>query len=163
MIRTRLTLSLCSLALAFASATALAQSAPPATPGPQGPQGADHGPGPQMPPPGGFQHFGHPGMGPDGGILRTLGELQHLYEQSGRSNELPALYNEVLAKTKNPMLRQAVYDRLAHAQLRPANVDAAIATLRKSLDEGLAAEARFGAEHHGPGPHGPQPPVAPTP
>lgn len=158
MIRPRLTLALCTLALAVTSTASLAQAAP----GPAAPP---------VPPPG-MPHFGHPGFGPPGferqgfgsewGVLQTLNELHRLYVESGRASELPALYNEVLGKTRNPRLRQALYQRLAQAELRPAHVDAAIATLRKSLDESLADEARMAAEHRHPGPQG-QAPQAPPP
>lgn len=165
----RLTLAFCTLALAVASTAGLAQARPDAAaqaplppPPPGAPQDFGHG---------GFGHpgfgrggFAHPGFGPEAGVLRTLDELQRLYIESGRSSELPALYNDVLARTHNPMLRQALYQRLARAQLKPANVDAAIATLRKSLAESLADEARFAAghPHHG-GPQDPQPPAPPRP
>jgi len=59
---------------------------------------------------------------------------------SGRAKELPALYNEVLAKSQNPMVRDYAYRHLARAQMQPQNVDAAIATMRKSLDESLAQD-----------------------
>ena len=61
---------------------------------------------------------------------------------SGRSKELPALYNDVLAKSQNPMVRDYVYRHLARAQMQPQNPDAAIATMRKSLDENLAQDQK---------------------
>jgi hypothetical protein len=39
-----------------------------------------------------------------------------------------------------------VYAHLARAQMRPANADQAIATLRKSLDENLTLEQKRHAE-----------------
>ncbi|HEX7112156.1 MAG TPA: hypothetical protein VF216_06915, partial [Mizugakiibacter sp.] len=55
-----------------------------------------------------------------------------------RAKDLPALYKDVLAKTRNPIVRTYAYRHLAHAQLKPANLDQAIATLKQSLDEDLA-------------------------
>jgi hypothetical protein len=61
---------------------------------------------------------------------------------TGRSKELPALYNDVLAKSQNPRVRDYAYRHLARAQMQPTNVDAAISTLRKSLDENLAQDQK---------------------
>lgn len=67
-----------------------------------------------------------------------LRAIERLYRASGKTNALPGLYRDVLAKTHNPGVRNYVYLRLAHAQSAPSNADAAIATLRQSLDENLA-------------------------
>lgn len=100
-------------------------------PGFMGGPGFD-GPGFDRP---GFEHPGSP-------VIEDLQALERLYRESGRSKELQALYNDVLAKTQDPRVRTYVYHHLARAQSAPANVDQAIATLRKSLDENLALEAR---------------------
>ncbi|KRE88544.1 hypothetical protein ASG87_08135 [Frateuria sp. Soil773] len=80
------------------------------------------------------------------GAIADLRELERLYLISGRSKDLPALYNDVLGKSQDPGLRNYAYRHLARAQARPTNVDQAIATLRKSLDENLANEAKRRAE-----------------
>lgn len=90
----------------------------------------------------GLHNHGH-----QGGALADLHALERLYLQTGRGKELTALYNDVLAKSHDPQLRTYVHHRLAHLQAQPTNVDEAIATLRKSLDENLANEARRRAEH----------------
>jgi hypothetical protein len=77
-------------------------------------------------------------FGPGGAVIADLHRIERLYMQSGKSNQLPTLYNDVLARTKNQRVRNYVYARLARVQARPANTDAAITTLRKSLDENLA-------------------------
>lgn len=69
--------------------------------------------------------------------LRNLRELERLYLVGGRAQEIPALYREVLQKTENPAVRQFAYRRIARHELRPADVDKSIATLRQSLDESL--------------------------
>ena len=96
----------------------------------------------------GFGHgFGGPGMDDHGSpVIADLHALEKLYLISGRAKELPALYNEVLAKSQDPQVRTYVYHHLARAQAMPANPDQAIATLRKSLEENLANEARQRAE-----------------
>jgi len=97
----------------------------------------------------GFGHpgFGHPGFeGPDSPVIEDLQALERLYRENGRSKDLQALYNEVLTKTQDPRVRTYVYHHLARAQSAPANTDQAIATLRKSLDENLANEARQRAD-----------------
>lgn len=69
--------------------------------------------------------------------MRTLRELERLYLIDGRAQDIPALYREVLAKTENPAVRQFVYRRVARNELKPGDVDQAITTLRRSLDESL--------------------------
>ncbi|RDJ00208.1 hypothetical protein DVT68_05205 [Dyella solisilvae] len=167
----RKTLLATTLGLLFAgSATfALAQSATPAPSAPapkaspaskvppradldddmgffDGPMGR-MGPGSRGGPGFGRPGFGGPGFGgPRSPVISDLKELEHLYITSGRAKELPALYNEVLSKTQDPQVRTYVYHHLAHAQAAPANTDQAIATLRKSLDENLANEAKRRAD-----------------
>jgi hypothetical protein len=69
--------------------------------------------------------------------LRNLRELERLYLIDGRAQDIPALYREVLAKTQNPAVRQFAYNRIARNELKPGDVDQAIATLRQGLDESL--------------------------
>lgn len=81
------------------------------------------------------------------GVFSDLRSMERLYQQAGRGKEMVAVYNDVLAKSQNPMLRTYVYHQLARLQAQPVNVDQAIGTLRKSLDENLANEAKRRAEH----------------
>jgi predicted negative regulator of RcsB-dependent stress response len=81
------------------------------------------------------------------GAFADLHALERLYREAGRENQLTAVYNDVLAKSQDPRLRTYVYHQLARLQARPANVDQAIATLRKSLAENLANEAKMRAGH----------------
>ena len=81
-----------------------------------------------------------------GGVIGDLHSLERLYVLTGRSKELPALYNDVLSKSQDPRVRTYVYHQLARLQAAPANTDQAIATLRKSLDENLANEAKMRAQ-----------------
>jgi hypothetical protein len=115
--------------LTVAAGAALAQEAPP-------PPAAVHahdephrgdGPPPQGP------------MGPGFAVINDLEQLRRLYAMSGREGDIVAAYHEVLNKTQDPMLRHYVYDSLAREQLKPANPEQAIATLRTSLTEDLAA------------------------
>jgi hypothetical protein len=77
--------------------------------------------------------------GPGFAVMNDLEHLQRLYDMSGRDAEMNAVYHDVLSKTHDPMLRHYVYVALARSQLKPANVDQAIVTIRKSLDEDLDA------------------------
>jgi hypothetical protein len=127
------------------SAPAQAAKAPPAGKGPQMGRGdmPDFMGGP------GFDRggFGRPGFdGPGSPVIEDLQALEHLYRESGRGKDLPGLYNEVLTRTQDPRVRTYVYHQLARAQSAPANVDQAIATLRKSLDENLGLEAKRRAD-----------------
>ncbi|MGF6711822.1 hypothetical protein QFZ41_002786 [Luteibacter sp. W1I16] len=151
--RKTLLASAVSLLLAGSAAFAFAQDAAPKTPAtpaahaaqPAGPQQGpkwgrdgdrDHGRG---------EHGGwgrHGGGMARSGVIGDLRALERLYVVSGRSKELPALYNDVLAKSQNPMVRDYVYRHLARAQMQPQNPDAAIATMRKSLDENLAQDQK---------------------
>ena len=81
------------------------------------------------------------------GVIGDLRAMERLYQQAGRGKEMTAVYNDVLAKSQDPQVRDYVYQRLARLQAQPANVDQAIATLRKGLDENLANEAKMRAEH----------------
>ncbi|WP_430388138.1 hypothetical protein [Dyella sp. 20L07] len=132
------------------NAASNAPSAPPAKPAPAGkaPQmGRDDGPGFRGGPGPGRPGFGGPGFnGPGSAVISDLHALERLYIASGRTKELPALYNDVLAKSQNPEVRTYAYHHLARAQAAPANPDQAIATLRKSLDENLANDAKQRAE-----------------
>lgn len=82
-----------------------------------------------------------------GGVIGDMRGLERLYMQAGRTKELTALYNEVLTKSQDPRVRDYTYRRLARLQAQPANVDQAIATLRKGLDESLANEAKMRTQH----------------
>ena len=122
------------------NAPAVSSKAPPAGKGPQ----MGHGDAPGFK---GGPGFGHPGYGHlESPVIADLHALERLYLESGRSKELPALYNEVLSKSQDPRVRTYVYHHLARAQAAPANPDQAIATLRRSLDENLANEAKQRAE-----------------
>ncbi|QDE40713.1 hypothetical protein FIV34_16615 [Luteibacter pinisoli] len=152
MSRKTLLVSAASLILAGSAAFAYAQDAAPKAPaapaaksaqqGPQrdgGPKWGHGGPGGR-----GGEHgqWGH-GHGREmGGVIGDLRGLERLYIMSGRAKELPALYNDVLAKSQNPMVRDYAYRHLARAQMAPTNVDAAIATMKKSLDESLANDQK---------------------
>ena len=89
---------------------------------------------------------GHGSQHQRDGVIGDLRSLERLYLQAGRSKELTALYNDVLARSQNPRVRDYVHHRLAHLQAQPANFDQAIATLRKGLDENLANDAKMRSE-----------------
>jgi hypothetical protein len=136
--------------LTAVAASASAQDAPPPPPM----QG--HGQ-----PPRGGDGFGPP-RGPAFAAINDLEQLRRLYAMNGREEDMIAIYHDVLYKTHDPMLRHFVYDSLAREQLKPANPDQAIATLRTSLDEDIAAVNRAPAPREGrPGGDGPAPAAAP--
>ena len=105
-------------------------------------------------------HHEHgPMMGPRGpgfAVINDLEQLRRLYAMGGHEGEIIAVYHDVLSKTQDPMLRHYVYESLAREQLKPANPEQAIATLRTSLAEDLAAANK---PHGAPG--APPPPVQP--
>lgn len=149
--RKTLLTSTLTLLLAGTTSFAIARAAD-APPAPQAPAAIPDAPGmhrgPMMPGPGGMGDRGprgdHGMPGGDQGVIADLRGLEHLYREAGRSKELPALYNEVLAKSQDPRVRAYAYQHLAWVQAQPTNLDASIATLRKSLNENLANEAK----HH---------------
>lgn len=121
--------------LSVAATAAFAQEASPPAPaqmhgGPEHHDGEhEHGPmGPMMGP-----------RGPGFTVINDLEQLRRLYAMSGHEGEIVAVYHDVLSKTQDPMLRHYVYDSLAREQLKPANPEQAIATLRTSLAEDLSA------------------------
>lgn len=76
---------------------------------------------------------------PSGAVISDLSQMRRMYAMQGKSSQMTALYQHVLSSTKNQKVRNYVYAQMARTQMRPADTDAAIATLRKSLDENLAA------------------------
>ncbi|MFM0737437.1 hypothetical protein PQQ51_09365 [Paraburkholderia xenovorans] len=133
--------------LTIAAAAAHAQEAPPPPPGAADAHGEPrHGEG--RPP-----HDARGPMGPGFAVINDLEQLRRLYAMSGHEEAIIAVYHDVLTKTQDPMLRHFVYDALAREQLKPANPDQAIATLRTSLAEDLVAASK----PHG-APAGMQPP-----
>lgn len=117
-----------------------------ALPPPPGTAALD-GPGPGLlPPEGGDTFFMVHGPGPGasplaGGpaqeVIHTLVQMEQLYRQAGRGKEVVPLYLETLGRTKDPLVRRFAYDAIVRAQLQPADVDKALATLKQSLDESL--------------------------
>ncbi len=75
--------------------------------------------------------------GPAGAVIGDLHKIARLYLMDGKTRQLEALYKEVLGKTQNPMVRNYVYSAMARLQARPRDTAAAVATLRKSLNENL--------------------------
>jgi hypothetical protein len=75
--------------------------------------------------------------GPVGAVIGTLRRIERLYRMQGKTRQIQALYESVLKRTQNPMVRRYAYEHLARAQLKPTGTDQAVATLRKSLDESL--------------------------
>lgn len=148
----RKTLLASTLAVLMAGSTSLvmAQNTPPPPPSAAAHAMPGKGMRPAMPSPGdrgdrGGDRGGH-GMHERGGVIGDLHGLEKLYMQAGRSKDLAALYNDVLAKSQDPRVRDYVYQHLARLQAQPTNVDQAIATLRKGLDENLANEAKMRAD-----------------
>lgn len=125
-----------SAVLTMAATAAFAQEASPPSAAARAHGESQHGDGP----PAFHDRMGSTGpMGPGFAVINDLEQLRRLYAMSGREGEIVAVYHEVLNKTQDPMLRHYVYDSLAREQLKPANPDQAIATLRTSLSEDLAA------------------------
>lgn len=146
-----------ALALLLASPLAVSQDAPPPTPAPQARTLPARAHAPMDEPMHRMHMERRPGMregmrrmrmehGPGMGAMADLHSLERLYREAGREKELAGIYNDVLARSQNPHLRTYAYHRLARLQAQPANLDQAIATLRKSLAENLANEAKMRAE-----------------
>ena len=129
-----------SAVLTLAAMAAFAEEAPPPA-APQSHGEPQHGDGPA--------HGRMGPMGPGFAVINDLEQLRRLYAMSGHQGEIIAVYHDVLNKTQDPMLRHYVYDSLAREQLKPANPEQAIATLRTSLSEDMAAANK--APHGGPG------------
>jgi hypothetical protein len=127
MTKARLNQVIAAITFAALAPAAFAQTAAAADP----PAAAGHD--------GGWKHGHHHGMGHMAAraAIHDLREIKHLYLETGRANQLPALYQDVLSKTQDPFVRNYAYQELARAELRPADPDKAIATLRTSLNENL--------------------------
>lgn len=139
-------------AIGLSGWAAVASAEEPGEGHPQPAAGPDLPSGPDAPPHGlrlehGFgDHESGPGAGPGMGpgpegpaheVIHTLIEIERLYREEGRSKEVVSLYQGVLGKTRDPLVRHFAYEAIAHAQLQPADTDKAVATLKQSLDESL--------------------------
>lgn len=82
-------------------------------------------------------------QGPVGAVVADLNGIQRLYLLEGQHKNIADLYQYVLSKTQNPMLRNYAYRRLARSEIKVTNADQAIATLRQSLNENLARVNQF--------------------
>ena len=141
----RTTLLASTLALLIAGTASLAQAQTP---------GASTAPagmaGPHRLAPGGHGMHGWHGMRRDDeagmGVIADLRGLERLYRAAGRTRDLVGVYNDVLAKSQDPRVRAYAYHHLARVQAEPTRFDDAIATMRKSLDESLANDAKERAE-----------------
>ncbi|HZR35271.1 MAG TPA: hypothetical protein VFA75_07830 [Nevskia sp.] len=120
-------------------AAAAQETAPPQAPAPELLAGPDGPPPPGAP--GGDRRFlmlqGPGAGGPPREVIHTLLEIERLYREQGRSKEVVALYQDVLARTRDPMVRHFAYDAIVRSQLQPADTDKALATLKQSLEESL--------------------------
>lgn len=127
MTKTRMSQVIAAVAFAALAPAAFAQTAAPADP----PAAAGHADG--------WKHGHRNDMGhlAARAAIHDLREIKHLYMETGRANQLPALYQDTLSKTQDPFVRNYAYQQLARAELRPADPDKAIATLRTSLNENL--------------------------
>lgn len=145
----KLLLSTLAAVLIAGGGMALAQTAPSTpAPAPQATPMPMHGTGAMRQHPGmrGGMHGGmHGGMrhrmgrhhGPAGAVIGDLRQMSRLYIMDGKIRQLEQLYKDVLGKTQNPMVRTYVSRKLARLQARPRDTGAALATLRRSLDENL--------------------------
>ena len=50
-------------------------------------------------------------------MIGDLRELEKLYMMSGRSKDMTAVYNDVLASSQDPRVRDYVYQQLARLQV----------------------------------------------
>lgn len=75
--------------------------------------------------------------GPAAEVIHTLLEIERLYRAQGRNKEVLALYQDVLGRTRDPLVRHFAYASIARAQEQPADTDKAVATLKQSLEESL--------------------------
>jgi hypothetical protein len=109
--------------------------------------GTEPGPGPRLQ----FEIL----RGPQQEVIRTALEIERLCREQGKPREVIALYQDLLARTKDPAVRSFAYEALARAEQQPSDPDKAIATLKQSLDESLQRLNQM------PAPHGPEDGKAP--
>jgi hypothetical protein len=69
--------------------------------------------------------------------LRDLVALECLYRREGKSEQIEAMYRDVLAKTQQPLLRSVAYRRLARLAWRKGEHEQAEDLLKRSLQENL--------------------------
>jgi hypothetical protein len=69
--------------------------------------------------------------------LRDLVALECLYRREGRAEQIEVMYRDVLAKTRQPLLRSVAYRRLARLAWRSGEHEEAEDLLKRSLQENL--------------------------
>jgi hypothetical protein len=151
---------LCMLAAACSGIASAEDPPPPAPPpmavfhpgGPGLPPGPGAGPGEWPPGPGEFSHSPGEIMPPPvRDAMRAAREIERLYREEGKPREVVALYQDILDKAKEPVLRNFALESLAHAELEPADREKAIATLKQSLQESLHRAEEELPQHVHPG------------
>lgn len=68
-------------------------------------------------------------------VVVNLRAIERVYRHEGRAKDLPAFYREQLGKTDDALVRNFVHYRLARLELRADDADAALAALRRNLEE----------------------------
>lgn len=87
-------------------------------------------------------HHGHMDMNAtpaERAVLKDLRRVEMLYRANNRSEDLPAVYDSVLAKTQNATIRSYIEKRQVRAQRTPADADKAIASATQQLSSDLSA------------------------
>ncbi len=71
--------------------------------------------------------------------IRQMRLIERIYLRQNQPEKAVAMYREVLGRTQDTLLRNAVNARLARlAAWQPRDLDAALVELRRGLDENLA-------------------------
>ena len=69
--------------------------------------------------------------------LLQMHEIEEIYKQQGKHQNAVQVYEQVLQKSKNPTIRNIAYHRMADVLKESGNLDAAVNTLNKALNENL--------------------------
>ncbi len=85
----------------------------------------------------GFARLGARSNDPAAQALRDLVALECLYRRDGKTEQIEAMYRDVLAKTTQPLLRSVAYRRLARMAWRKGEHEVAEDLLKRSLQENL--------------------------
>lgn len=83
---------------------------------------------------------------PEMAALIQMHELQEIYKNRGELREVIPIFNDVLAKSKNPTIRAMAYMKLADTMKKLGETDRAIALLESGLQESIERAAKSDRE-----------------
>ena len=70
-------------------------------------------------------------------VLQDVRALERMYRHSGRDQDVPGLYRDVLSRSSDPVVRHAAGRRLARLEWQAGDHKSALEQMQKNLDDDL--------------------------